>query len=315
MHRHSRIGPLTCDKSSFAADKLKPLAESRMAEGKPTHIIHDLSPSFLLSKTVKLSFESKLKDPKFLEVLRRFNARWLSDARAAMENADKGEPSKILNPKSGPEFELILDLNSANPGTVINHVTPAPLEALIELTRFRLEMLEGGKWAKGNIRRAVGHVIESQGALSCCNLIRDVEAIAQIGRLGEDAVLMRGLGHAYLGYLGENSVPVVPEGYGAEAKPEDRRVFNFADFAKICGVDIVSETEPVLVSPYEESVSIMCGGNLDILDLDANALLHMMFIGAIRMNADKVSDQEELFRAAYMVAKQDLPKFQREILG
>ena len=315
MHRHSRIGPLKCDKSSFVADKLKPLIESRMTDGKPTHIIHDLAPSFTLSKQIKLSFESKLRNPKFRKVLERFNAKWLNDTRAALEKADEGKPSKIFSPKFGPEFELILKLNASNPGSVINHTTPVPLEALIELTRFRLEMLEGAKWAKGNTKRAVGHIVESQGALSCCNLIRDVEAIAQIGKLGEDAILLRGLGHRYLKYLGQTSVPVVPEGYGIEAKPEDRRVFDFADFAEMKDVRIESETEPVMVSPYEESVSVMCGGNLDVFDLDANALLHMMFIGAVRMNADKAFDQEELFRAAYIVAKQDLPKFQREILG
>ncbi|MBU0527758.1 hypothetical protein KKE92_04715 [Candidatus Micrarchaeota archaeon] len=315
LHRHSRIGPLICDKSSFVADKLKPLVESRMAESKSTHVVHDIAPSFLLSKSIQLSFESKLKNPKFHKLLERFNTNWLTDARKALEKADNGESSKIFDPKFGPEFDMILELNSANPGTVINHLTPVPPEALIELTRFRLEMLEGGKWAKGNIKRAINHIKESQGALSCCNLIRDVEAMAQIGRLGSDAILLRGLGHGYLTHLGDNEIAVVPEGYGIEAEPSARRVFNFADFVERCGVTILSETEPVLVSPYEQSLNTMCGGNLEELDMDGNALLHMMFIGAVRMNADKVSNQEELFRVAYILAKQDLPKFQREVFG
>ncbi|MBD3210749.1 hypothetical protein GF318_05190 [Candidatus Micrarchaeota archaeon] len=295
FYRHSHVDMVREKPTGFAAKRLKPLIE-RSVNGSPLHVVHDRVPSIPLFDGVAESFENLLKIRKFVRDMKGFERDWRNRTKGELSAADRGEETPFLDHRMFPEFLAILEANRKRPGSVVNHLGFYPFEAAVEKTRSKIHISRAMEMMRfGDLNGGVRQIMESQWAMASCSLLRDAELMKQIPRLGENAVVMRGLSHTYLLELDRYSIPIV-DGLG--------KVVEFRDIVERKGIAIDGEVEGLKTSFREEAVRKLCSADIEMDEHQRLALLEILYVR--HLNPETAWDSQESRDSAFSLALRDV---------
>jgi hypothetical protein len=306
FHRHSGIDRDKVIPSTFVAEKLKPLIEGRMTNGHALHIVHDRIHDIPLNDEMRRGFDGVAKNEGTLVQWEAYNKRWLKSAKKALAKANHGINNKQLSRDLSPDAALILDTNWARRDTIMNYVGFPTPEAAIEYTIFKIHMdLSRRKARLGDFIGSVEQLMEAQNALACCNLLRDVSLIDNIGRMGIDVVVLRNLNHLYLANLEDCDIPVTTH--------KNIPFVNFSDFVETKGVNIIPIPEEVLLSFGEKTVNYLCSGGIDKEKHRKLALKEIML--SVFLDQNDCYNKPEMWQEMIARVDSDYEELRAEIYG
>jgi hypothetical protein len=248
--RHCGLGNHGAKPTRFVAEALEPLLEERA--GKRIHVIHELVPTIPQTPDLVKNFEKLLGVNRFMRDLKQFDKGWRLDVKTSLSKMDLGRECDLVS--MFPEARVIIDANRKTPSSVVNHLAFYPLDSVVEASRFKINMLLAKEKAgKDKLEEAVGHVMEAQEALAASNLHADIELMKQLSMIGEEAVVLRSMNHAYLVNLDRYDIPVV----------EGPIVLGFADLVRKRGIGIYPKVEETPLTFGERAINTICSGGID----------------------------------------------------
>jgi len=281
IHRHSGVQGLKFKPSHFAANRLKPLIEKKMAVDGRLHVIHDRIHSIKVDGLTS-KFEEALGKAKNMREWKKIEKAWMREAKQMISSADRGEESVHLNCGLYPEAALIIGANRQRARTVVNHLNFYPFDSVVEYTRHKIHLSKAQKNLNAEeLTGALDHTIQSNNALASSNLLKDVELLKQIEFLGEDVVVLRGLGHVYLAELEQCDTPIVTTG----------ATLDFHELLRRKGIELEVIVEPVQATFTEEIISLLCGGGVDAETHRRFAILQVMFDE--KMSSGELPEEQE----------------------
>lgn len=209
LHKHS--GFLFNRKpSNFVVRHMEPMLELARQGTSSLRVIHDRTEVFSGIEVIEPEFEKFLQVAKERRKLHKIASRWCIEMKAHFAAADIGEKSRTLYPELAPEAALILETNSKEPRTIVNHFNYSPLEAAIEINFAIVSEIRTMKAiGRGDMKDAVEHAIRYHDHFASSMLIRDEELAVQIHSIRaqypkDPLVVLRSCNHAHIGELFED---------------------------------------------------------------------------------------------------------------
>ncbi len=249
--RHTGNNIARVEPSSFVAEKLEPLAETALKEGRKLNVIHNY---IYTIKADLREVNEFINTPSMARKWKSADKEWKLAMKRMFNSANRGEETEYFNFSTCPEFELILKINQIRRGTIINHLNFYPIDASYEYTLGKSEYMSIANYAREHdVDGVVNAIMNSDNAFAASNLLRDYELIKQIRLINEDVVVFRNLTHTYLLNLENSDTAIVHVG----------RVMGFDEILRATNVSLEGYVEPAEITFHEQAINELCLGNLD----------------------------------------------------
>jgi hypothetical protein len=251
--------------TSFAADTLRPLVESSLSSGKPLHIIHDVMSVIQPRNGDPTDFEASVSDKGYMRDVARHDRHWQVDMKTKLTSPDLC--NRYLD---SPDIRFIEETNSRHPGTIINHLGSYPIEASIEISRaFMCVIYAMERGSKKDHKMAIELLMHANDAVACSALLRDVELVRQVSRIGTDVVVLRNVLHGYLTEVDNYEIPVV----------DGEKTINLAQLYEKHSLTIDGDVEPGELTFGEVAANKLCLGMTDKSEHEWLAVKQLLFLG------------------------------------